>query len=123
MKLRLQSLLFAFAGIGALAASPAAIARAAPLMVIAEIVAKPDSADALRPQMVTLAAHARKERGCISYRLYEDRARAGRFLTYESWSNDAALDAHLASPAMKAAGAQFGTMLAQAPVVTRLKAP
>jgi quinol monooxygenase YgiN len=47
---------------------------------------------------------ARKEPGCKHYSLLEDRKQAGRFLTFETWTDQAAIEAHMTTPAMKAAG-------------------
>ena len=102
-----------------LAAATAATAE--PLHVIATIIAKSSRADVLRTDLIKLAAAARAEDGNLGYVLYEDRAKAGRFYTDEIWRDEAALDAHLGSPAMKAATPALSKMLAKAPVISRLR--
>jgi quinol monooxygenase YgiN len=47
---------------------------------------------------------ARKEPGCKHTSLLEDRKQAGRFLTFETWADQAAVEAHMTTPAIKAAG-------------------
>ena len=105
-------------GTGAVLAQPAS--PPLPLTVIAEIDAKPEYAAQIRARMVPLAAAARSEAGCLSYVLYEDRRTPGHFFTYETWQDDAALDAHLSSPAMKAGAIKLGPLLERPPIITRL---
>ena len=69
--------------------------------VIAEIVASKDKADELRALLVPYAEKSAKEPGCQKYVLMEVIAEPGRFLTYERWTNKAALDAHMVTPDIK----------------------
>ncbi len=69
--------------------------------VIAEIVSKPDKADTLRSLMVPFAELSRKEPGCKLYALLEVEGEPGRFLTYEKWTDKAALAAHMTTPHLK----------------------
>jgi quinol monooxygenase YgiN len=69
--------------------------------VIAEINAKPGSEGALRDLLVPFAKSSRKEPGCLVYTLMEVIAEPGRFLTFERWTNKAALDAHMVTPQIK----------------------
>ena len=69
--------------------------------VIAEIVAKPGSADALRALLVPFAEKSRKEPGCKLYTLLEVELEPGRFLTYERWTDKAALQVHMTTPHIK----------------------
>jgi quinol monooxygenase YgiN len=105
---------------GAGAATAAAFMAVAPanaaddaLYVIAELVAKPDKADDLRKLLVEFVAGARKEPGCKHYSLLEDRKQAGRFLTFETWADQAAIEAHMTTPAIKAAGPKLEPILAK----------
>jgi len=86
---------------GLLQARMAEAAEPGLLYVIAEIVAKPDKVDALRALIVPFAAKSRSEPGCKSYNLLEVQSEPGRFLTYESWTDKAALDAHMTTPHIK----------------------
>jgi hypothetical protein len=76
------------AGAGAAAAAFMSVAPANAaddaLYVIAELVSKPDKAEDLRKLLVEFVAGARKEPGCKHTSLLEDRAQAGRFLTFET---------------------------------------
>jgi quinol monooxygenase YgiN len=69
--------------------------------VIAEIVAKPGSADALRALLVPFAEKSRTEPGCKLYTLLEVESEPGRFLTYERWTDKAALQVHMTTPHIK----------------------
>jgi quinol monooxygenase YgiN len=50
---------------------------------------------------VPYAEKSAKEPGCLKYALMEVIAEPGRFLTYERWTNKAALDAHMVTPDIK----------------------
>lgn len=95
----------------------ASAANAAPkngeLYVIAEIVSKPDTADALRALLVPFAAKARKEPGCHEYVLMEVESEPGRFLTHERWTGHAALDAHMKTPHIAALVPKLEPVLAK----------
>ena len=97
----------------AFGAIEAANAAEGGLYVIAELVAKPDKADALRELMVNFVAGARKEPGCQHYSLLEDRNQPGRILTFETWADAAALDAHMKTPEIKAAVPKLEPILAK----------
>ena len=113
--------------IAAVSGSTTAVAQpalpAAPLPVIADVTAKPEGAATIRAALIQAAASARTEPGCLSYVLYEDREHPGHFLTYETWTDGAALDAHLDSPGMRAGIAALTPLLERPPVITRLKQP
>jgi quinol monooxygenase YgiN len=53
-----------------------------------------------------------KEPGCLEYQVYLDRKEPGMVLIFERWVDEAALQAHFATPHMAA----FGAMLANAGV-------
>jgi quinol monooxygenase YgiN len=105
------------AGAGAAAAAFMSVAPANAaddaLYVIAELVSKPDKAEDLRNLLVEFVAGARKEPGCKHYSLLEDRKQAGRFLTFETWADQAAIEAHMTTPAIKAAGPKLEPILAK----------
>jgi quinol monooxygenase YgiN len=50
-----------------------------------------------------------KEPGCNQYSLLEERKQTGRFLTFETWADQA----HTTTPAIKAAGRMFVPILAK----------
>jgi quinol monooxygenase YgiN len=72
------------------------------LKVIATMVAKGGAELELRATLLPVIPKFRAEPGCESYVLLEDTKKPGRFMTYETWADEAALAAHMKSPAMKA---------------------
>lgn len=100
----------AFVGAAALGGVAAAILVCSPAeaagdnsgyFVIAEIVSTKEKADEVRALLVPYAEKSAKEPGCLKYVLMEVIAEPGRFLTYERWTNKAALDAHMVTPDIK----------------------
>ncbi len=49
-----------------------------------------------------------REPGCIEYQAYADRSNPGIVFMFEKWKDQAALDAHFASPHMAEFGAALG---------------
>jgi quinol monooxygenase YgiN len=70
------------------------------LTVIAEIRAKSGQDAALRRQLRSLVAPTRAEPGCMAYDLHESNTEPGRFVFYETWKQEADLDAHFQTPHM-----------------------
>ena len=52
----------------------------------------------LEQALTALLAPTRSEPGCLAYRLHLDPQNASKFMFYEKFADQAALDAHLASP-------------------------
>ena len=75
---------------------------ASKLQIVATLLAKSGKAEALREALVPAIGKFRNEPGCEGYIQLEDRKRERRFLTYETWADEAALAAHMKSPAMEA---------------------
>jgi quinol monooxygenase YgiN len=96
-----------------IAATRASAETEAPLVVIAELVAKAGQEKALRDLLVPFAEQSRKEPGCMRYELLEVQSEPGRFLTVETWASKASLDAHMSTPAIKAAVPLLGPILAK----------
>ena len=105
----------AIGGIAAvlLAASSAEAAGQSGYFVIAEIVSKKEKADELRALMVPFAEKAAKEPGCLGYTLLEVIGEPGRFLTFERWTDKAALDGHMVTPEIKAIVPKLEPVLAK----------
>jgi len=97
----------------AIIALSAEAAEAGGYYVIAEIVAKPGSADALRALMVPFAKKSRREPGCQVYTLLEVQSEPGRFLTFERWTNKAALEVHMTTPHIKEIVPKLESVLAK----------
>ncbi len=84
--------------------APLAIAQEAPspaperVTVIAQFLAKPGQASALRTKLLAMIAPTRAEAGCISYDLHVDQANPAQFFFVENWKDEAVLDAHMKTP-------------------------
>jgi quinol monooxygenase YgiN len=81
--------------------------------VIAEVVAKPEKADELRALLVPFAEKSRTEPGCQVYTLLEVHGEPGRFLTFERWTDKAALGVHMTTPHLKELVPKLDTVLAK----------
>lgn len=101
------------AALAGLAAPSFANAATPGYFVIAEIVAKPEKANDLRALLEPFAAKSRTEPGCELYALLEVQNEPGRFLTYERWTNKAALEAHMVTPHIKEIVPKLGDILAK----------
>lgn len=71
------------------------------LYVVATLISKADKVAELRQALVLAVTAFRQEDGCLSYTLLEDQQQIGRFVTYERWRDQAALNAHMQSPTMQ----------------------
>lgn len=79
--------------------------------VIARLVAQKESIEALKSTLSELVAPVRQQLGCLQYELLQDQAKLTHFVFLEEWENQAALDAHAASPIMQAAGDRISDLL------------
>ncbi len=90
--------------------------------VVADFTVKSDAIDdftALARRL--LVQPTRTEPGCITYELCQDIADPTRFTMVEAWDSDAALERHLAQPALARALEELRPHVASAPVVRRLR--
>jgi len=67
------------------------------ITVIARFQARPGKEKALHEALTGLLAPTRKEVGCLNYDLHGSPGDPAKFLFHETWSSQAALDAHLKS--------------------------
>lgn len=89
--------------------------------LIAKITARPETAEAIAPALLKLAAESRKEAGCISYAVVRDISDPSVFALVEEWTSVAALDAHNLMPHVHEALSQAGPLLAKAPEIARYR--
>jgi quinol monooxygenase YgiN len=74
----------------------------APLLtIIARIKAKPGMEGRMRQDLLSVLAPTRAESGCITFDLLIDKNDPSIFVLYESWKDQAALDAHFQQPYVK----------------------
>jgi quinol monooxygenase YgiN len=83
------------------------------LTVFAEMYAKPGKEDELRQALTGLIEPTRREAGCVQYDLHVDKDDPRHYFFYENWTSKEKLDAHLASPHLKAFAAKADQLLAQ----------
>lgn len=67
------------------------------LTVVAKVVARKDSVDLVKAELLRLIAPTRNEQGCIEYRLHQDHDDPAVFIFYENWQNEASLARHMES--------------------------
>ncbi|WP_300452509.1 putative quinol monooxygenase [Accumulibacter sp.] len=70
------------------------------LSIIASIVAHPEHRETVRQALSAMLTPTRAEAGCRQYDLHVDQADPNRMVMIERWTDDAALDAHVATPHM-----------------------
>ena len=87
--------------------------------VVAKLTARPERAEELASVLLALVGPTRKEKGCMTYELLRNKADSSDFVFVEEWADDAALDAHLATPHLHEALAKAEPLLAAAPDVRR----
>ena len=73
------------------------------IAVVATFVAKPGQEEKLKEALQGLVEPTRKERGALQYDLHRDLERtARRFVFFERWESEAALEEHGRSPHIEA---------------------
>ena len=93
-----------------------------PLNVIAILKAKLGYEQELRSFLQAALPGFQAEPGCIAYALMFDHANSGRILSYETWTDEAALNVHLQSPTMVAAGQKLAQILLEPMELIKLTA-
>ncbi|RMO92046.1 hypothetical protein ALQ34_00299 [Pseudomonas syringae pv. maculicola] len=88
---------------------------AKPLALIAVLKASPGNESALKEALLALVEPTRSEPGNIEYTLFEVRDEHGAFYMRECFKDQAALDAHVATPHYQQFAAASGEWFAEAP--------
>jgi quinol monooxygenase YgiN len=83
------------------------------LTVVAKVVAKKDSIEIVKTELLKLINPTRNEAGCSEYRLHQDNEDPALFIFYESWESTACLEQHVKSPHYKAYIAAVDGMIAE----------
>ena len=89
------------------------------LRVVARVKALPDKVDATRSILLALIEPTRKESGCISYELLQNKADPADFTFVEEWESDTALSSHMASNHLAEAVSKLTGLLAAAPDIRK----
>ena len=69
--------------------------------VIAQLKAKIGKVQAAKELLGSLIGPTRKEAGCIDYYLHQGQQDESRFMFYENWASQGALDEHMQTPHLK----------------------
>ncbi len=72
------------------------------ITVVAKLVARKDSVDAVKTELLKLIEPTMKEQGCIEYRLHQDNDDPAVFVFYENWESSACLEKHMTTDHYKA---------------------
>jgi len=88
--------------------------------LFARITPKPEHFSAAREAILEIVPATRQESGCREFVLHEARDGSGQLFLYETWDDDAALEAHYARPYTRAVFARYQNWLAQPVEITKL---
>jgi len=81
------------------------------LTVVAKIVAKKESIESVKNEMLKLIEPTRKEQGCIEYNLHQDNEDPSVLVFYETWENRACLDKHMSTDHYKNYVSAVGSLI------------
>jgi quinol monooxygenase YgiN len=81
------------------------------LSVVAKVVAKQESVENVKRELVKLIAPTREEHGCIEYKLHQDNENPALFIFYETWKNLACLESHMNTDHFKNFANAVGSMV------------
>lgn len=87
--------------------------------VVARVTSQADKVDELKAILLTLVAPTRREPGCVSYQLLQDKSDAAEFVCIEEWANDAAIDAHMTTAHVQEVFSKAQSLFAKAPEINR----
>jgi len=83
--------------------------------VVARVVARPGKVEELRALLEGLVEPTRKEPGCMTYELLQNKKDPTDFTFVEEWQREANLDAHLQSPYLRQARLRLPDLVAADP--------
>ena len=89
------------------------------LRVVARIQAKPDKVAEVRELLLALIEPTRREQGCVTYELLQNREDSCDFTFVEEWACDADLDAHAASDHLSTIGAKLAPLTTTRPDIRK----
>jgi quinol monooxygenase YgiN len=79
-------------------------------MILAKVFIKPGSESDFITAAQEMISNSNKEEGCTGYMLYQDPYDKTNFIFVESYKNQAAVDAHFATPYFKDFGTKIGNL-------------
>ena len=87
-------------------------------VISAQVFIKPEKVDAFVAATKDLIEKSRAEAGCISYSLYQDPQDKTKFLFFEEWKNQAAVDFHFDTDHFKKFGETLNDCASEPAVIT-----
>ena len=72
------------------------------VILVAKVVAKNESVELVKSELLKLVAFARKDEGCKTYLCHEDQNDPAVFMFYEVWESQALLEKHMTTEGFKA---------------------
>jgi len=87
--------------------------------VVARVVARPGRVEELRALLEGLVEPTRKEPGCVTYELLQNKNDPTDFTFVEEWRSEADLDAHLQSPHLQYARVRLPELAVTDPDIRR----
>jgi len=87
-------------------------------IISAQVFIKPEKVDAFIAATQGLIEKSRAEEGCVSYSLYQDPKDKTKFLFFEEWKNQAAVDFHFATEHFRCFGAVLNDCASADAVIT-----
>ncbi|NJK95351.1 MAG: antibiotic biosynthesis monooxygenase [Bacteroidales bacterium] len=79
-------------------------------IIAAKIYIKPEKINEFTKLFQGMTDSTLKEPGCTGYQLYQNPYEKSSFLVYETYKNQAAIDAHFAAPYFKSYGEKIGVL-------------
>ena len=87
-------------------------------IISAQVFIKPDKVDAFIAATQALLEKSRAEEGCVSYSLYQDPQDKTKFLFFEEWKNQAAVDFHFSTEHFKKFGETLNECASTPAIIT-----
>ncbi|MEI6826797.1 MAG: putative quinol monooxygenase [Desulfuromonadales bacterium] len=81
------------------------------LTVVAKVVAKNESVEIVKSELLKLIEPTRKEDGCIEYKLHQDNETPAVFVFYETWESPACLEKHMNTDHFKSFVSVVGSLV------------
>ena len=87
-------------------------------IISAQVFIKPDKVDAFIAATQSLIEKSRAEEGCVSYSLYQNPQDKTKFLFFEEWKNQAAVDFHFATEHFQKFGETLNECASEPAIIT-----
>ena len=81
------------------------------LTVVAKLVARQESVEIVKSELIKLVEPTRCEDGCIEYMLHQDNANPAVFIFYENWDNEGCLAKHKETEHYKSCFGAIGNLI------------